>query len=313
MAFSESEADRPKVVAVLGPTACGKSALSLEIARTFAGAIVNCDSRQLYRKMEIGTAAPSPAEKAQVPHHLFGFLSPAESFSAGEYVLRARDVLAELHSQQVLPILVGGTGFYFEALAEGLPPETADPVIREKVTRYLEEGGLTSVLAELQRLDPDAVATIDCRNPRRAARALELVLATGGTLRDARQREKKPGFDFFIIKPLLPRAALHQRIADRTIAMLAAGLEKEVKDLADRYGFEAPGMRSIGYQEWQPFFAGTATREETAAAIVIHTRQYAKRQETWFRHRTGGTGYDLSQPGATAHIIADIARFQTTS
>ncbi|HEY9071735.1 MAG TPA: tRNA (adenosine(37)-N6)-dimethylallyltransferase MiaA, partial [Candidatus Ozemobacteraceae bacterium] len=169
---------RRPLIALLGPTACGKSALALDLARRFGLEIVNCDSRQIYREMEIGTAKPGPAERAAVPHHLFDLVTPDRRFSAGDYLREATACCERLWARGAVPLITGGTGFYYDALTGGLPRATGDPGLQFRLQERLETEGLASLVEELGRLDPAGAAAIDRQNPRRVLRALELVLAT---------------------------------------------------------------------------------------------------------------------------------------
>ncbi|MBP7634869.1 tRNA (adenosine(37)-N6)-dimethylallyltransferase MiaA [Candidatus Ozemobacteraceae bacterium] len=294
------------LIAVLGPTACGKSALALDLARRFGFEIVNCDSRQIYREMEIGTAKPGPGERAVVPHHLFDLVGPDERFSAGEYARQATACCESLWTAGKTPLLVGGTGFYYDALTEGLPDESGDPALQLQLQDRLETVGLQSLLDELDRLDPAGAASIDRRNPRRVVRALELVLAGGRTLADVRKRHGAIRATPFPILVTAGRETLHERIARRVDAMLAAGLADEARSLIARFGSDAPGLKSIGYAEWADPHAG---EEAIREAIVAHTRQYAKRQETWFRKRPGGVMHDLGRRETTEDIIKQTEAF----
>lgn len=297
--------DRP-LIAVLGPTACGKSALALDLARTFGFEILNCDSRQIYREMEIGTAKPGPEERATVPHHLFDLASPDERFSAGEFARQAALCCEALWADGKVPLLVGGTGFYYDALIEGLPEESGRIDIQEQLQQRLETGGIQQLLDELDRLDPVGAAAIDRRNPRRVIRALELVLASGCTLAHARKRHGALRANLLHLLVTVDREILHERIAGRVDRMIAAGLAGEARSLIDRYGIDAPGLKSIGYAEWgDPGADESSVRE----AIIAHTRQYAKRQETWFRKRPGGTIHDLGQPETFANIFKHVSTF----
>lgn len=294
------------LIAVLGPTACGKSALALELARRFGLEIVNCDSRQIYREMEIGTAKPGPDERAAVPHHLFDLVGPDERFSAGEYARQATACCESLWTAGKVPLLVGGTGFYYDALTEGLPVETGDPALQLHLQDRLESEGLQALLDELDRLDPAGAASIDRRNPRRVLRALELVLTGGRPLADLWKRHGAIRATALPILVTVGRESLHERIARRVDKMLAAGLAGEARSLLARFGSDAPGLKSIGYAEWaEPHADETSIRE----AIIAHTRQYAKRQETWFRKRPGGVMHDLGRRETSADIVKQAEAF----
>lgn len=294
------------LIAVLGPTACGKSALALDLARRFGLEIVNCDSRQIYRGMEIGTAKPGQDERAAVPHHLFDLVGPGERFSAGQYARQATACCESLWAADKVPLLVGGTGFYYDALTEGLPEEPGDLDLQASLQYRLETEGLQTLLDELDRLDPAGAASIDRKNPRRVLRALELVLAGGRPLADLRKRHGAVRATAFPILVTIDRESLHNRIACRVDAMIAAGLAREARSLIATFGSDAPGLKSIGYSEWADSHADEATVRE---AIIAHTRQYAKRQETWFRKRPGGIMHDLGRRETVANIVKQVEAF----
>ncbi|HOY66761.1 MAG TPA: tRNA (adenosine(37)-N6)-dimethylallyltransferase MiaA [Candidatus Ozemobacteraceae bacterium] len=297
---------RRPLIAVLGPTACGKSALALDLARRFGLEIVNCDSRQIYREMEIGTAKPTPDERAAAPHHLYDLVTPDRRFSAGDYLREATACCERLWARGAVPLVTGGTGFYYDALTAGLPRESGDPALQLRLQERLDVEGLSSLLSELDRLDPAGAATIDRQNPRRVLRALELVLATGRSLAEIWQRQGALEADLLCVSVTLERERLHARITARVDAMLAAGLADEAHELLRRYGADAPGLQSIGYAEWAVPGASVA---EIREAIIQHTRQYAKRQETWFRKRPGIPADDLGHPQTPARIRERIETF----
>ncbi|MFZ2959958.1 MAG: tRNA (adenosine(37)-N6)-dimethylallyltransferase MiaA [Candidatus Ozemobacteraceae bacterium] len=299
----------PPLIAILGPTACGKSDLAMMIARRFGCEILNADSRQIYREMEIGTAKPTELERRQIPHHLLDVVSPAETFSAGEYARLGRAVLANLWAEKKLPLLVGGTGFYFEALTAGLPDVAVDNEIRHRLQEMLDMDGLPALVDELRRIDPFAAGAIDISNPRRVMRALEIIHATGRPLADARSGGSVLQARVLPIVVGFPRDILRERIEGRIEKMLASGLRDEVGRLREVYDWSVPGMQAIGYAEWREFFRGEADLEETAERINIHTRQYAKRQMTWFKRRPGGEPVDLSMPNAADHVAGLVESF----
>jgi len=301
------ELHKKPVLAVLGPTASGKTALALKIARKYNCEIVNCDSRQIYREMFIGTARPGSEEMQQVPHHLFDLINPDQAFSAADYSEHACKTIRAIWQRGNIPLLTGGTGFYYAVVSEGLGEAGHDPVLAEKLRLQFEEQGLDHLVAGLLKLDPDAGQSIDLRNPRRVIRACEIVITTQRPLSANQPVSPLPEAEF---KPLVvtrPRAELHENIASRVDQMIRAGLEQEVKELIKRYSRTASGLNSIGYSEWFDFFDGKATIEQIREAIIIHTRQYAKRQETWFRRRPGVPVTDLSQSDAESEIFQQIS------
>ncbi len=298
---------RPRLVALLGPTASGKSGLALELAAALGLEIVNCDSRQIYRGMEVGTAKPTPVERARVPHHLLDLVDPDEPFSAGDYLRVARPCLEGLWQAGRTPLLVGGTGFYFEALLHGLPDLPAPGPGPSPWQGMLEAEGLPALVAELQRRDPDAAGQVDLANPRRVIRALEIVAATGRPLAESRRRAGGIEADRLVIVGTRPRHDLWERIRSRTEAMCAAGLRAEAERLFAAFPADAPGLRSIGYAEWVPCLEGRVGEDEVKRQIVIHTRQYAKRQETWFRKRPGMPFRNFADPALPSRLREEVA------
>jgi tRNA dimethylallyltransferase len=279
-----------KAVLIAGPTASGKSALALELAQKTGGVVINADSMQVYRDLRVITARPTPEEEAQVPHRLYGHVDAAVNFSAGHWVADAAAALAEVRSQNRLPIFVGGSGLYFKALTRGLsavPP--IPPAVREGVRVRLERDGVEALHAELAQRDPDTAERLKPRDRTRIARALEVVEATGRSLTDW-HREGLP--------PLLPSAAfsalflapdrdrLYARIDARFDAMLKAGALEEVAALSVRHLDPLlPAMKAHGVPALIRHLGGEITLAEAAATGRANTRQYAKRQFTWFRHQ----------------------------
>ncbi len=297
------------IIAVLGPTASGKSSLALELAREFSGAIVNCDSRQIYRGMDIGTAKPSAQEQSQVDHHLFDLVNPDASFSAGDYKDLAAPTIIRLAQKGKLAILAGGTGFYYSAIAEGLPPTAGDPKVAAELNELLQQKGLEYLQQELLRLDPQAYSRIDLQNSRRVLRAIEIVKITDRPFAENIAQAPLPQGAFFPIVVTRPRDVLHSRIEIRVKEMFDQGLEHEVNKLAQRFGFGAPGLNSIGYAEWAGYFEGKKSKSEVFDEIVINSRQYAKRQETWFKKRPGGQMYDLEKKETREEIFSQVRKF----
>lgn len=279
-----------KAVLIAGPTASGKSALALDLARTHGGVVINTDSMQVYRDLRVITARPTPEEEAQVPHRLYGHVDAAVNCSAGMWVADAERVLTETHAEGRLPIFIGGSGLYFKALTRGLsavPPIPSE--VREAIRARLERDGPEVLHGELRRRDPAAAERLKPRDRSRIARALEVVEATGRSLTDW-HRDGLP--------PLLPpddvtavflapeREALYARIDARFETMLENGALDEVRRLASRrLDPLLPAMKAHGVPALIRHLAGELSREEAAAIGQLDTRRYAKRQFTWFRHQ----------------------------
>lgn len=265
---------------IAGPTASGKSALALELASRLEGEIVNADAFQLYAGLDVITAKPSAADFARVPHHLYGVLPLTEACDAQRYHDLARPVIKEIASRGKTPLVVGGSGLYVKALTHGLAPlPQGDVAMRET----LRERSLEDKVAELLALDPVAASTVNLRNPRYVERALEICLLTGQPQSELRQsfQNAQPKVRGIVLS--WEREALCRRIEARTRQMLASGALEEVAALGD---MSITACKAIGIREIRDHLAGRLTLEQTIEAITIATRQYAKRQATWFRRET---------------------------
>ena len=269
---------------VVGPTGSGKSALALCLAEQFGGEIVNCDSLQLYRGFDIGTAKTPPGERRGIPHHLFDVLTPKESYSAGEYAREARKVITEIARPGRLPIIVGGTGFYLRALLQGLPALPGrDERLRERLQERerLRPGSLHRLL---QRLEPRAAGRIHANDVQKTMRALEVRLLTQEALPPPAEARALEGYSVIKLGLDPDRAALQECLETRTRSMFADGLIEEVRGLltAGATGNEKP-FEALGYKQALLHLRGMITLEQAVESTIVETRQYAKRQRTWFR------------------------------
>lgn len=297
------------VLAILGPTASGKTTLALVVAQKFNCEIVNCDSRQIYREMDIGTAKPIAAELHFVPHHLFNLIAPNQSFSAADYADAAVVTIRQIWQRGKVPLLTGGTGFYYSVVSQGIGEAGHDPAAAEALRLEHEKYGLEHMINILDELDPAAKETIDVNNSRRVLRAIEIIRSSNKPLAANLPVSPLPEAEFWPIVVTKPRHELHDNIARRVDLMLADGLEAEVRRLVAVYGPQAAGLQAIGYHEWLAFIEGQITIEQVRELIIIHTRQYAKRQETWFRRRPGVCPVHISNGAKENEIFAQLAAF----
>ena len=278
--------DVAPLLAIVGPTGAGKSALALALARRHHGEIVNADSRQVYRGMNVGTAKPSAEDRAGVPHHLYDVADPDDEFSLAHFLRLARDAIAGVHHRDALPVLVGGTGQYAWALLEGweTPHAPPQPGLRAELTALAERDGHAALHRRLERVDPEAAARIEPRNVRRVVRALEVHAATGVPLAQARGK-RPPPYDALVLGLDAPsRAELHRRLDARVERMLADGWVDEVRRiLASGYSPGLPSLSSMGYRELARHLAGEITLEEARRQIRTAHHRLARRQYAWFK------------------------------
>lgn len=312
MASSPSE-DAPPVVVLTGPTAAGKTALGVALAKRFGGEIVNADSMQVYRQMDVGTAKPSLAQRAEVPHHVIDVVPPDAPYSAGRFSREAREAAEAARARGRAVFLVGGTGLYIRAYLEGLSAEAGrDPELR----RALEEEHRRAVAAgEPERLhrrlaacDPETAARLHPNDAKRIIRALELERATGLPPAELRRRhppERRERALHLVVDP--GREALRERIDRRCAAMIEGGLLQEVRALRERgYGPELPSMQAIGYRHMQPVLEGRETLEGVLRAMRRDTKRFARRQRTWWRRVPDAVWV---RPEEEARIADRVERF----
>jgi len=274
------------VLVICGPTGSGKSAMALELAQFTPMEILSADSRQVYRTMDIGTAKATKAEQAQVPHHLIDLIDPDEEFSVAAFVDLARPLIQQIHQRGKLPCVVGGTGLYIKALLGGLAQlPTGDPVLRQSLHQREHEQGSGTLHHQLQQLDPESAATIHPNNLIRTVRALEVCLLTGRKFSTIKSEHNfiEDNYQVLTLAPDCPRPVLYQRIDLRARQMLDSGLIDEVKMLLQRYDSDLKALQTLGYREVLRFLAGDYDEEQLCAEIQLRTRQYAKKQLTWFR------------------------------
>ena len=283
------------LIVIGGPTAVGKTQLSIDLAKRFGGEIINGDRLQFYRGLDIGTGKVTLEEMQGVPHHALDFLDVDQDYDASQFQALAQNLIRDCHARGVLPVLVGGSGLYLEGLLYDLEfggKASHDPLIRQALEQRLEAEGVEVLYAELSLQDPVAASKIPIQNHRRLLRALEVMQVTGQKFSDQSQHEAAQArYETCILALDRPRDQLYERINARVQAMVAQGLEAEVRHLYQvAQGQLLPSVQGIGYKEWWPYLAGDITdREAVIAAIQQNSRRYAKRQLTWFRNRIQGT------------------------
>lgn len=300
-----------KILAVVGPTASGKSSTALELARRHGGEIVSCDSMQIYRGMDIGTAKPTASDMETVPHHLIDIADPDEAFSAGDYADAAAKAVDGIAGRGRIPVFCGGTFMYLDALTEisSLSDASKDEALRRTLEEYAAENGASALHRMLEEVDPDSAAAIHENNIKRVIRAIEIYRTTGKTKTEW-DRESKSGPSRYGVTRLLieyrDRNTLYARIDARVDKMMEDGLEDEVRRLYDSGKLSgATASGAIGYKEFIPYFEGRSTIEEVVDEIKRSTRNYAKRQMTWLRRYRDAIV--ITADGLSADEIADAA------
>ncbi len=275
----------PPLITIVGPTGIGKTALGIALAQTFDGEIISADSRQIYRRMDIGTAKPTPAELAAAPHHLVDIVPPDAVLTLAEFQERAIAVIADVHARKKLPLLVGGTGQWVKAVIEGwgIPRVPPDPALRAKLQAEADAIGAEAFHAKLAAVDPNAAAKLDFRNVRRVIRAMEVYLKTGIPI-SVHQKKTPPPYRILQIGLTMPREQLYQRIDARIEAMMTAGFLAEVESLLARgYGLDLPSMSGLGYRQLGRHLRGEISLDEAVALTKKETRRFIRQQYNWFR------------------------------
>ncbi|MDA8353590.1 MAG: tRNA (adenosine(37)-N6)-dimethylallyltransferase MiaA [Firmicutes bacterium] len=309
MPSASSNPDREALLVIIGPTAVGKTKLSLELAQSFRGEIISGDSMQVYRYMDIGTAKASPEERKGIPHHLIDRFDPDYPFSVEEFQRLADELITEINKRGHLPMLVGGTGLYVQAVTHGyrLPGVQEDPAFREEMHRLADEKGNQALHARLQQVDPEAAERLHPNDRRRTIRALEIHRAMGKPLSQI-QRADPPDRRTLWIGLTMPRELLYQRIDQRVDQMMEQGLLDEVAALR-RMGYDTDlvSMQALGYKELMMHLKGEMTLEEAVRLIKGRTRKFAKRQLSWFRRLTEIHWFDMTDKNSGEEIRTLVA------
>ena len=305
---------KPRVVAVGGPTASGKTALSVTLAKAFDGEIINADSMQIYKNLDVGTAKPTTQEQQGIPHHLLGFLPPETPFSVADFTAAADLLVREISAHGKLPLVVGGTGLYITSLLNGVAfaPEKLDPTIRARLQAQAEAEGSAALYAQLQAVDPDYAAQVHPNNLPRVIRALELFEATGRKMSEERvnARAAEPPYRALCLcLTCRDRAALYDRIGRRVDSMMENGVLDEARQVYDHRDSYRTAAQAIGYKEFFPYFEGTASLDDCTERLKQATRNYAKRQLTWFRRQNDAVWLYLDEENVVDHACALVRAF----
>lgn len=305
--------DRP-VIAIMGPTASGKSAAAFALAVRFNCEIISVDSAQVYRRMDIGTAKPSSEQQERVPHHLLDIREPHEAYSAADFVADTHVAVEQVWSRGHVPLLTGGTMLYFRALLHGLSAlPSADPVQRRELDALAERIGWEAMHRRLTEVDPTAAARIHPNDPQRIQRALEIYAVTGKTWTQWCELGTARAAPFFVTRFVLApqrREWLHARIVERFDQMLAQGLVDEVARLREdsRLGLDKPAMRAVGYRQIWHYLEGSMSYSDARIRAITATRQLAKRQFTWLRRERDAVWFDSDQPGTLDALLSAVDR-----
>lgn len=304
---------KKSVVVIVGPTAVGKTKLSIELAKRFNGEIINGDSMQVYRGLDIGTAKVTPEEMQGVPHHLLDIRQPDEPYSAADFKRDAAHYIADIHARGKLPIIVGGSGLYIQAALYDFQfsEQKRDPEVTERLEKELEEKGIQSLYGRLKEADPVQAAKIHPNNHRRVIRAMEIFETTGMAMSEHLEKEKPESlYDPIFIGLEMDRKLLYERINGRVDEMVDNGLLDEVGALYERGLQESQSMKAIGYKEFAAYYSQDQSLETTIELLKRNSRRYAKRQYTWFKNKMDIRWY-LVEPDTMdekfAIIFADLA------
>lgn len=293
--------DLPRVVAIGGPTATGKTALSVALAKEFDGEIISADSMQIYKGLDVGTAKVTPEEMQGIPHHLIDILTPDELFSVAEFTARADAAIRDITARGKLPLIVGGTGLYISSLLNGVSfaPQKEDPAFRAALQKRMDSGEGQAVYEELCAVDPDYARTLHPNNTHRVIRALELYHLTGHTMSEQRAASlpaQKPYRALCICLTCADRTELYRRIDLRVDRMVEAGILPEAEYVWNHRDRFRTAAQAIGYKEFFPYFEGSGTLKQCTDKLKQASRNYAKRQLTWFRRQTDAVWLEIERP-----------------
>ena len=278
---------KPKVIVICGPTASGKTSLSIEVAKKIDGEIISCDSMQIYKEMNIGTAKPTVEEMQGIPHYMLDFVLPSERYSVADFKEAATDRIEDILKREKVPIIVGGTGLYVDALTKNItyPEIEIDLEYRKQLEELIKENGLESLHEEAKKIDEKAMQTISKNDKKRIMRVLEIYHQTGKTKTqlESESRLTPPPYEYIVFAINMEREKLYERINKRVDIMIDQGLIEEVEALTKKYEEFPTAMQGLGYKEVVSYLKKEITKEEMIEKLKMETRRYAKRQLTWFR------------------------------
>lgn len=291
--------EKPKVIVICGPTASGKTALSIALAKKIGGEIVSADSMQIYKDMDIGSAKPTKEEMQGIKHYMLDFVSPKERYSVAEYKKQAEQAIQEILQKGKTPIIVGGTGLYVNSLIYGIEYQDTkiDEEYREKLEKIVVEEGLEKLYEQAKEIDPQAMETISPNDRKRIIRVLEIYHETGKTKtqQEIESRKNEVKYDYKVFAITMERSILYERINKRVDIMVEQGLIQEVQNLIQKYDQYPTAMQALGYKEIKQYLEGNTSKEEAIETIKQETRRYAKRQLTWFRKNKETIWLDASK------------------
>lgn len=302
--------DKPKVIVICGPTASGKTSLGIKLANRINGEIISCDSMQIYKDMDIGTAKPTLEERNAAKHYLVDFVSPDKRYSVADYKKDAEETIDKIISEGKTPIIVGGTGLYLNSLVYGIeyPNIETDLKYREELENRVLAEGLGKLYDEASEIDPEAIKKISPNDKKRILRILEIYHATGKTKTEMEIESKKKGvkYDYRIFVLNMEREKLYDRINKRVDIMIENGLEEEVRKLIEKYTKFPTAMQGLGYKEIIEYFDNKITRDEAIEKIKMESRRYAKRQITWFKSYKNAIWLDAENENNVDIILEEL-------
>ena len=302
--------DKPKVIVICGPTASGKTSLGIKLANRINGEIISCDSMQIYKDMDIGTAKPTLEERNAAKHYLVDFVSPDKRYSVADYKKDAEETIDKIISEGKTPIIVGGTGLYLNSLVYGIeyPNIETNLKYREELENRVLAEGLGKLYDEAAEIDPEAIKKISPNDKKRILRILEIYHATGKTKTEMEIESKKKGvkYDYRIFVLNMERGKLYDRINKRVDIMIENGLEEEVRKLIEKYTKFPTAMQGLGYKEIIEYFDNKITRDEAIEKIKMESRRYAKRQITWFKSYKNAIWLDAENENNVDIILEEL-------